>query len=252
MALGHRPPTANETQIWKGNTGQDPARYLIPDSNLFHKRPSIQSGNAVFIFPIGVEGFRRSGQALLGRHYYIGDNDVDVQVVHFDEARIELSGTFPGITAVDNMVELTNLLASPTPDRGKILYLPGIFERIQYVNVENYDFVHDAEDRTHSISYVLSFLRTGIGRRIRDPHGTPPKPNPSVKKKKRARHAGRYVIVRDMSRTLRQIAHQAYGDSKLWGRVLELNEEPISKLIADVPRHQLPQYRFPIGTQFEV
>jgi hypothetical protein len=252
--LGHRPPTAHGTQIWRPGTGQDPARYLISDENLYHARPSIQSGASVFVFPIGVEGFRRSGQALLGKHYYIGDDDVDVQVVHMDEARIELSGMFPGLTAVENMRELTGLLASKTPERGKILYMPGIFTRIQYVNIDNYDFVHDAEDRTHSISYTLQFLRTGIGRRIRDPHGKPPNANPGTKQKgrRRGQHYLRRVHLKHGLQTLRQVAKQAYSNSDLWTLVLDLNLNLIHRLAPNVPRHQLPNHRFPIGTELKV
>jgi hypothetical protein len=253
MPLGHRPPTAFVSEIWKPGTGQDPAKYLIGDVNLRHDRPSISSGDAVFTFPIGVEGFRRSGQALLGRHYYIGDNDVDVQVIHLDEARIELSGTFPGLTAVDNMIELTNLLALPTPERGKILYLPGIFERIQYVNIENYDFNHDADDRTHSIAYTLTFLRTGLGKKIRDPIGLPPIGNPAVSTDgNKGKTTHRRMRITAKRRTLRAIARDAYKNPRLWTRVLELNKTRVHKLAPGVPKHKLPTHRWSLGTVFFV
>ena len=252
MPLGHRPETAYGTQIWRPNTGQDPAKYLIPDDFLRHGRPSISSGDNVFTFPIGVEGFRRSGQALLARHYYIGDNDVDVQVVHLDEARIELSGVFPGLTAVDNMIELSNLLTSPSPDRGKILFMPGIFERMQYVNIENYNFDHEAGDQTHSINYTISFLRTGLGKKIRDPHGQPPIPNPSVHTTVRGANTHRTKTVRDGQRTLRQLAKMAYGTAQLWARILILNKTPLEKKLKNVPRHKWPNYRLPLGMKLKV
>jgi hypothetical protein len=253
MPLGHRPATANLSEIWKPNTGQDPARYLIADGNLRHSRPSFQSGDDIFIFPIGVEGFRRSGQALLGKHYYIGDDEVDVQVIHLDEARIEMSGTFPGTSAVDNMIELTGLIRKKTPEKGKLLFLPGIFERIQYVNVENYDFNHDPDDRTHSISYTITFIRTGIGNLIRDPFGTPPLPNPAVStdgNKGKATH--RRMTITAKRRTLRAVARDAYKNPRLWTRVLKLNQTRIHKLAPKVPKHRLPYHRFPLGTKFFV
>ena len=249
--MAGRPPLADDTQIWRSGTGQDPARRLIPDSQLFHKRPSISSGANVFVWPGGVEGFRSSGQALLGKHYFIGDDDVDVQVIHLDEARFEMSGVFAGKTSVDNMRELKALLASPSPDRGKILYVPGIFERIQYVNCENYDFQHDPDDRTHSISYQIIFIKTGIGKLIKDPHGKPPIPNPKVKKKNKGK-SHRKVTVQQGRQTLRQIAKFAYGNANLWTRVLELNETRVKKLAPNVPRHALPNHRFPLGTKFDV
>lgn len=249
--MAGRPPLADTTQIWRPGTGQDPARRLIPDSQLFHKRPSIQSGNNVFVFPGGVEGFRQNGQALLARHYYIGDDDVDIQVIHLDEAHFELSGVFAGISSVDNMRELKSVIVSPTPDRGKILYLPGLFERIQYVNVENYDFQHDPDDRTHSISYTITFVRTGLGKLIKDPHGKPPIPNPGVKNKNKGK-SHRQVKTQHGRQTLRQIAQFAYHNSNLWTRVLNLNEAKVHKLAPGVPRHALPTHRFPIGKYFNV
>jgi hypothetical protein len=253
MPLGHRPATANLSEIWKPNTGQDPARYLIPDANLRHDRPSLVSGDDVFVFPIGVEGFRRSGQALLGIHHYIGGDEADVQVIHLDEARIELSGMFPGTSAVDNMIELTSLIKKRTPEKGKLLYLPGVFERIQYVNVENYDFSHDADDRTHSVTYTISFIRTGLGDTFPDNTGIPPLPNPAVStdgNKGKATH--RRMTITAKRRTLRAVARDAYKNPNLWQRVLNLNKTRIHKLAPNVPKHRLPYHRFPLGTKLFV
>src|SRR5215510_358905 len=80
------------------NNDVDPARRLITLSEHRHDRPYLQSGDKVFAWPVGVEGLRRSGTASLGIHRYLGENSVDVQVLHKDEARIEMTGTFPGIT----------------------------------------------------------------------------------------------------------------------------------------------------------
>jgi hypothetical protein len=245
-------PLADRTQIWRPGTGQDPARRLIPNHNLFHRRPSLWSGKKVYIWPIGVEGFNRSGQAALGIHRYIGDEFVDVDVVHRDEARIGMAGLFAGNTSVINMRKLIDIINDPTPEPGKILVMPGIFEQVQYVNVENFDFRHDPDDQTHSISYEITFVRTGVGRRAKDPKGSPPVPNPSVRRKKRGK-AKRKIRVQAGRQTMKQMAHALWGNQNLWPRLLDLNADEISARIGvSVPQHQLPNYRFPIGTEFEV
>jgi hypothetical protein len=255
QTLGRRPPVAAATQIWKPNTGQDPARYVVTMSELYHKRPALIVGDQVFVWPIGTEGFRRTGNATLGIHHYLGDNRVDVHVIHRDEARIEMSGTFPGFTAQDNMVALIQVLTGTTPKKGKILYLPGIFENVQYVTVENYDFSHQEDDRTHSIAYSISFIRTDIGRRALDPHGQPPVPNPWIRKIGKGESA-RTVIVRSGVRTLKAVAHRAYGTPNLWHRVVLLNRNTIlkyqKKRKIKIPSHKMPTYRWPIGTKFRV
>ena len=98
--------TVFDPQIWKPGTGQDPAAYLVypgtinapgkaTPGNLRHARPYLVNGSKLYPFPTGVEGFERSGQATLGLHHYIGDNTVDGVTIHYEEARITLSGTFP-------------------------------------------------------------------------------------------------------------------------------------------------------------
>ncbi len=49
MNLGKRPPTAKATQTWRPNTGQDPARYLVADENLYHQRPWLSAGSLVYV-----------------------------------------------------------------------------------------------------------------------------------------------------------------------------------------------------------
>jgi len=244
-----RPAVVDHAQEFRQNTGQDPARYLVPDGNLFHPRPYLTSGDLIYVWPVGVEGIRHFGNSAVAIHRYIGDSDVDVQVVHKDEARIEMSGTFPGITAVDNMAALKLLVRDQTPDPGKTLFLPGIFERVQYVVVENYDFVHAADDRTHSFDYTITFIRTGPGRRIADPHGTPAPPNPTKKVTPRG-HPGRYTLSKSGSQTFRQIAKRVYGSSEKWKHLADLNARLVQYSHAmAIPFFQLPTYRWPLGTK---
>jgi hypothetical protein len=240
-------------QIWKPGTGQDSARYLIPDSQLYFKRPRLISGTREFVWPIGVEGFRRSGSALLAIHRPIGHNTSTIQVINKDESRIELTGTFPGRTAKDNMIALIDVIMATTPEKGKVLVMPGIFPREQYVYVENYDFVHDAEDRTHSIAYTITFIREAVGDKIKNVIGKPPVPNPTAKKKPKGKPA-RTFTVKDGARTLRAIAQAVYKNPDKWRQIANLNDAYIQKALkpggVQVNAHQLPTFRWPIGTKF--
>lgn len=239
-----RPKAAGTSEIFRQNVGQDPARYLVPDINLYHKRPSLQSGDKVYVWPVGVEGLRQTGTATLAIHHYFADDDADVQIIHKDESRIEMSGTLPGITSVDSMAALRLVIRDDTPDPGKILYLPGIFERVQYVVVENYDFNHAPDDRSHSFDYTITFVRTGAGKRIRDPHGRPAPPNPTTKTKQRGARATRFVTIKAGERTFRQVAAKVYGNQAKWNHLLDLN----LKLVKGIAFHNLPNYRWPLGT----
>jgi hypothetical protein len=184
--MADRPPESIEAEIWTPGTGQDPAKYLVDPGfwdegskrmtpgMLTHARPWLDSGNKIFIWPVPAEGFGRTGTNMLGIHHYVGDQYVDVQIIHRDEARIEMNGVFPGITAQDNMVDFINTLNDDPPEAGMILYVPGIFEQVKFVAPENWDFRHDPDDQTHSISYTVTFVIMGEGRRLPDPAGEAP------------------------------------------------------------------------------
>lgn len=244
------PDVASRSQIWRPGTGQDPARRLIPDSQLFYPRPSIQSGNKKFTWPVGVEGFRSSGAAQLAIHRYLGENAVEVNVTHLDEHRLELTGTFPGRTSRANMVALRDIIMNKAPERGKILTLPGVFEEVKYVAIENYDFTHDRDDRSHSIDYTISFVVMGTGKKIKPRKGVPPAPQPTVKGANRGQPA-RYFVARDGGRTFRQVAKLKYGDDDQWRKLVQLNQQLISKATSKgtITSAQVPNYRWPIGTK---
>lgn len=261
---------ASSSQQWSQNVGIDPARYLVnpgkvtignkhkpSPGNLYHARPYIVSGSNIFVFPVGVEGFTRSGQAQLGLHHYIGGNAVDGVTVHYEEARIELTGTFPGITAQDAMVDCIGLLRSQPPDPGLVLYAPGVFEREQYCLPENWNFTHDPDDRTHSISYTISLVRIGEGRAVADPHGKPAPKNPTIKVRPKGKPA-RIFTVKDGVRTFRAIAKKVYGNQNKWHQLVELNRGELANWQRStainkahgLPTFQLPTFRWPVGTKF--
>lgn len=183
---GAKPPQAIEPQTWIPGTGQDPAKYLVDPGfwddgsksmtpgDLAHARPWLDSGNRIFVWPSPTEGFRRTGTTMIGMHHYIGDQFVDAQVIHRDEARIEMTGVFPGLSGQDAMVDFGNTLNDDPPEAGMVLYVPGVFEQVKFVIPENWEFTHDADDQTHSIAYTVTFLMIGEGRRLPDPAGTAP------------------------------------------------------------------------------
>lgn len=263
-------PVISANEIWKPGKGNDPAKYLVrPGSitgrnkhspgNLTHARPYMISGNTIFAFPVGVEGFTRSGSAQLGLHKYLGENAVRGNVTHREEARIELSGTFPGVTAQELMVNCINILRAVSPKPGLILYAPGVFNAEQFVLPESWTFTHDPEDRTHSIAYTISFVRTGEGQTVDDPIGKPPDEQPGVKSIPRGKPI-RTFSVTDGARTLRQISFIVYKDANKWQKIVQLNAGQLALFQRsaavnaqnNLPTWKLPLYRWPIGTKFRV
>lgn len=237
--------------------GQDTAA-ILPLTQLRFSPPSISSGDNVFTWPLGVEGFRRFGSQTLGIHKYLGAGNVAVQVTHLDEAHIEMSGTFPGLTAKNSMAEL---LAVITADGPKNLIVPGVLQRIQHVYTENYDFSHPADDRTHSIDYTLSFVRsttggnapsgervfTAVSAQIAGASSLPNTPRSSMLST--TAQSDRVITVTDGARTLREIAAIVYGDQTLWPQLVDINRSVIETYNPDIALgiYQLPTLRLPIG-----
>jgi hypothetical protein len=256
-------PDRISSEIWERGWGLDPAKYLLDPGQvlapgkhsagqLAHARPYISNGSDFFVFPVGAEGFRSQSQAQLGLHRYIGDNAVDGVVIHREESRIVLTGTFPGITSQDNMVECRNILRSIPHGPGIILWAPGVFEREQFVLAENWDFNHDADDRTHSIDYTITLVRIGGGHKVKDPTGRIPPPQPGTKSQPRGKPQ-RIFTVKAGVRTLRAISKVVYGTQDKWGNLVALNQGQMNawkKQFPNLGAYQLPTYRWPIGTKF--
>ena len=235
-----RPETVKESERWKLGTGMNPAKYLIPDSELRYARPMLRSGSKEFVWPVGIETFRHSGNALLGVRRYIGDNAADVQVVHKDEARIEMTGTFPGTTAVACMIALKDVILAETPDRGKILFLPGVFEEVKYVAVESYDFNHSEDDRTHSIDYTITFVIMGTGFSFQTPNATgtttTTTSSPVVTATRPLSPGGRILSTTGGASNFQHIAKIVYGNPDKWPKLVDLNQA----LFATIPAKDLP------------
>jgi hypothetical protein len=254
---------------WRRGIGLDTAAYLVDPGSvrapgkhsagmLANARPYLVAGNSIFVFPVGVEGFNRAGTATIGSHKYLGDNAIDGVTTHYEEARITLRGTFPGLTAQQTMVDCINVLRAQTPDHGLILYAEGVFGREQYVLAETWEFDHAEDDRTHSIEYTITFIRIGEGRKITDSRSAVPPPNPTVGTTTKGKPT-RIFTAKDGAQTLRAIAAIVYsGDSSKWTQLVDLNAGQLAdwqrgnalNAMYGLPTYQLPTFRFPIGTQF--
>lgn len=254
MMLGVALPQIKSHKFVKG---EDPAA-MIPLSSLKFAPPSIRSADNQFTWPFGIEGFRRSGSATLGIHKYLGEGNVAVQVMHLDEAHIEMSGTFPGLTSTRNMEAL---LAVITGGGSKDLFLPGVFTKIQRVFTENYDFSHTADDRTHSVDYTISFVRTTVGATVPGSTttnsgtvATAARAIPSSPRNTYISTQGQSENVYTVgggSQSLREIAAVVYGTGDDWTKLIDLNREVLDHYNPDgnILPFQLPTMRLPIGTQ---
>ena len=256
-------PGPDETEWWYPDVGIDPAAYLLKPGTVdspghhssgqwVHARPYISNGDKTFVFPVGPEGFQEQGQATLGVHNYIGDTESDATTVHYDESRITLSGTFPGLTSVDVMKECRTMLRSPQKARGLILWVPGVFEQEQFVLPDTWSFEHAEDDRTHSINYTITFLRIGTKGHVNDPTNSIPPPNPGGNSGGKGKPAHVFTI-RHGIRTLRAVAKHVYHDADAWPRLVRLNQGQLNRWKRkhpNVPLHKIPTYRWPLGTKF--
>jgi hypothetical protein len=257
------PNKANSPPLAEGHSARDNEDTAArrPYTAHYFQLPKLMGGGKTFVWPVGTEGFRRSGAATLGIHKYLGRSYVEVHVVHRDEARIEMSGSFPGRTSSKNMRDLIEILVAPG---SKQLYVPGVFSNVQTVYVENYDFPHDREDRTHSIDYTVTFVRTTTGAAV-DAKQTAMQPAKDTGPSRSSQglnatvqtQSERTTTVTDSTRTFRAVASEVYGDADKWrtlvdlnaGEIQALNNRSVGPSIAEMPDFQLLSMRFEVGTR---
>lgn len=211
----------------------------MPDEDFSRPYLAIPRGHA-FVWPLGVEGFEIVTNSQLGLHKYLGEIELDVSVVHRAEKRITLSGVLPGWTSNENMQSLQNIYEQDTPENGKILYLPGIFGRLQYVVGESANFSHAAENRTQDIEYTLTFIKVGLGKKITQRPNRPPPGKGKGKGK-----AQRYFTVNNRNYTLRMIARKLWRNANRWTELYQKNARWFDT--RKIPTHQIPDYRLPNG-----
>jgi hypothetical protein len=239
-----KPPLAPSVSHGRGRTRflDDSAAYILqPDADFDRPYLAIPGTPRAFVWPLGVEGFELSGNTALGIHKYLGELELDVSVVHKDETHIRLSGIFPGWTSVENMNALRAIYDADTPERGKILHLPGILPELQYVTGENFTFTHADDDRTQDITYNISFVKSGSR-----PYRKGERPHKPAPVRKPPRGSGkRYYRVNSKHRSLRNIAYVLFHNSRRWTELFTLNHAFFDK--NHIPSHQIPDYKLPLG-----
>lgn len=247
------PPTIRSGPPGQQQAGEnDNTKYLIGRSRF--ARPTLRAApnGPMFEWPLGTEGIRVTGSVGIAQHMYLGDNAPVVQVVHRDARRFEMRGMFAGFTGSQNMRDLIEVITAPIPQGYWVLRLPAtIFPREQLVVIEAYDFDHPDDDRTHSWSYSISMVRTGVG-------GQAPEDSSidlgnvsgnTVVGQPRGQSA-RTFTTRSGADTLRLIANIAYGDPNQWRLVYEKNRIFFDRM--DIPLTRLQYTILGPGMQLNV
>jgi hypothetical protein len=217
---------------------------LDPEDDFARPYIAIPGGRA-FIWPLGVQGFELQDQAELGRHKYLGEIELDVDVTHKSETTITLSGTFPGWTSVENMNALRAIFYADTPERGKILHLPGILPNLQYVVAERETFNHAQDERTMDIEYQFSVVKVGTGKKAPNTGPTQPDQGRGTTGKGRGT---RQFKANSQSNTLRKIAYAVFRNGARWTELYAIRANAKWFDSRDIPSHKAPDYRLPVGT----
>lgn len=232
-----------------GNS-DDSAHYILKPDLQFYRpwlaSPGVGATGVAFVWPLGVEGFTLASTVDLGIHKYIGDNDIDVEIIYPDEYHITLNGIFPGRTAAQQARALRKVIAHKSSEFGKVLSLPLVAERVLYVQIANYSFTHDQEDRTGTIAYSIECVQQGTGGNLKKKTLRPITKNPTTKKNPRGKSAKRKVVKQGGS-TVRKNTAQTYNDVDMQGVVLAKNLSKLSTQL-NMPAHQLAYRQLPPGT----
>jgi hypothetical protein len=241
-----RPPLSPAVGFSRSRRIEDTARYLLtPDDDFQRPYLAVPGRSEAFVWPLGIEGFELSMETQMGIHRYLGGGDLEVSITHQDETHIMLSGIFPGWTSVENMNALRRIYNMTTPASGKILHLPGILPRLQFVVGENCRFSHAEEDRTQDLAYQVSFIRVGLGRTVG--LGEPvPTSQPSEPSGSASRGSSSRIFVTTVTyNTLRKIAMKLFGNVSRWSDVYAKNASYFDAL--DIPAFKVPNYILPVG-----
>lgn len=244
-------PSASRGYLLTGTkpTTDDSARYILrPDIEFY--RPWLGSAGAggtglAFVWPLGIEGFTFSSTPELGIHKYIGDNNIDVEVIYPDEYHVTLTGIFPGLTSAQNMRALRATILHEPIDGAKTLSLPLVSDTLLTVSVVTYNFTRDETDGTSTIQYSVEFIQQAVGAKQKLKPLQPPKPNPTNVTTPRGKATKRKVIPH--SPTARGVAAEIYRDPSQQSLVLAKNLSKIH-METGIPAHQLGYRRLPAGT----
>lgn len=246
---GHIDDVIGENDKRQGVYGraEDPAKFLVKLGRFVRPTLSIVGGDE-FSWPLGVEGIVISGSATLAEHKYIGDNAIIVQIMHLDDRRVNMTGMFPGVTGAKNVRALLAIIQAETPKGGKVLDLPGVFPKAQFVAIESYNFTHPEEEHTDSWQYDITFRFVGVGKKIKQAKTIKPVGNPTSKKAP-AGKGSRVFVVKSGYRTLRAISRKVYGNANAWNSIYQKNKKVLNSL--NVTPAQLPTKTLPLGLRLE-
>lgn len=224
--------------------------YIVPRS-LWHRPRFYIIGGLSFEWPLGTEDIILSGTVTLAKHLYIGDDIAEVQVVHRDDATVEMSGTFPGKTGAQNMKLCRNVIRAPDPPGHKRLELPGIYPTAQKVVVESYQFQRSRDDSSMSWEYTITFSLTGPGGSVDQPQALLSQaPTVGFPAAFRGSSARSYTV-KGLRRTLRTIAFEVYGDPNSWKKLFQLNEQTLDDYFSSVPFAVVATTELPLGFKIQ-
>lgn len=222
----------------------DSAKYILTPDQDFSRPYLAVPGSIAFVWPLGIEGFEIQVVAELGRHRYLGEITLDVDVTHKGETGIILSGVFPGWTATENMNALRQVFEMDTPANGKILSLPGVMPDVQYVVGESIRFAHAEDERLMDIQYTASFVRKGHGA---SNNSRPSQPDQIPTGSEKGRGTKKFQV-NSSYRTLRGIARKVYGSEKRWTELYDIKANAKWFDKRNISSHKAPDYRMPLGT----
>jgi hypothetical protein len=226
--------------------GEDTARYMAaPEQGRFTRPWLAIPGEAAFVWPLGVQGFNIRVQPNLGVHKFLGSNHVEIDVMHVGEEHIRMTGVFPGLTSSYNAAYLKDIVLRETPEQGKILFIPLVLPKYQYVVVEEAEFDHVEDDRYHDITYTIVFFKIGVGKKTdaglldtRRPVAEPTNAAP--------RGTGDNIfVVNDTTNTLRTVSDEVFGTPDEWARIGRANKAFFED--NQIPDAQAPDHRLPTG-----
>lgn len=239
-----KPPLAPGASNGRLNGDETAAYVVTPDSDFQRPYLAIPGVNVAYVWPLGVEGFELSVQTDLGIHRYIGEADLDVDVIHKGQKDITLTGLFPGHSSVENMNALQAVYEADTPERGKILHLPGILSRLQYVVGQSMSFSHAQDDWTRDISYEVSFIKVGVG--ATSPNASTSQLQVSaVSVSQNQGRGARVFVTNETTRTLLSVARAVFNNSNQWTDLYAANADYFDAL--GLPAFQIPSYLLPVG-----
>lgn len=232
-----------------GNEDDD-ARYILrPDVEFYRPwvaSPGVGNTGIAFVWPMGIQGFTLASTADLGIHKYIGDNDIDVDVIFPQEYHVTMTGIFPGKKGIKNAQQLRTVIQHPSSEGGKVLCLPGVQERILYVSVVNYNFAHAEGEMSDTITYSIDFVQQGVGAKVKQKPLRHPRRNPTTKVIPRGK-SHKQTKVKGKKRTVKGIAHKVHKDPAQQHKILSKNTNDLVKKTG-IPAHKLPYTRLPPGT----